>query len=257
MIRGLYTAVSAMITNQQKQNVVVNNLANMDTNGYKSKQLLTKSFDELKLEGYNNYANGTKQKQTIGNISPGVSMDEAITNFNQGPIKTTDNKMDVAIQGKGFFLVSDVAGNQFYTRNGNFRTDNQGDLITSEGYYVLGTNTATGAVGHINVGNQKFEVAKDNTISLDGNAMYKFNIVDFNDYNKLKKEGDNLYSGGGAVKVNDALTIQSAIESSNVDMVSEINNMMTISREYEANQKIIQAMDSKLAKIASEIGSVR
>ncbi|WP_343098781.1 flagellar basal body protein, partial [Clostridioides difficile] len=56
MIRGLYTAVSAMITNQQKQNVVVNNLANMDTNGYKSKQLLTKSFDELKLEGYNNYA---------------------------------------------------------------------------------------------------------------------------------------------------------------------------------------------------------
>lgn len=257
MIRGLYTAVSAMITNQQKQNVVVNNLANMDTNGYKSKQLLTKSFDELKLEGYNNYANGTKQKQAIGNISPGISMDEAITNFNQGPIKTTDNKMDVAIQGKGFFLVSDVAGNQFYTRNGNFRTDNQGDLITSEGYYVLGTNTATGAVGHINVGNKKFEVAKDNTISLDGNAMYKFNIVDFNDYNKLKKEGDNLYSGGGAVKVNDALTIQSAIESSNVDMVSEINNMMTISREYEANQKIIQAMDSKLAKIASEIGSVR
>lgn len=165
--------------------------------------------------------------------------------------------MDVAIQGKGFFLVSDAAGNQFYTRNGNFRTDNQGDLITSEGYYVLGTNTATGAVGHINVGNQKFEVAKDNTISLDGNAMYKFNIVDFNNYNNLKKEGDNLYSGGGAMKVNNALTIQSAIESSNVDMVSEINNMMTISREYEANQKIIQAMDSKLAKIASEIGSVR
>ncbi len=66
-----------------------------------------------------------------------------------------------------------------------------------------------------------------------------------------------MYSGGGAMKVNNALTIQSAIESSNVDMVSEINNMMTISREYEANQKIIQAMDSKLAKIASEIGSVR
>ena len=123
MIRGLYTAVSAMITNQQKQNVVVNNLANMDTNGYKSKQLLTKSFDELKLEGYNNYANGTKQKQIIGDISPGISMDETITNFNQGPIKTTDNKMDVAIQGKGFFLVSDAAGNQFYTRNGNFRTE--------------------------------------------------------------------------------------------------------------------------------------
>lgn len=257
MIRGLYTSVSAMITNQQKQNVVVNNLANMDTNGFKSKQLLMKSFDELKLDSYNNYVNGTKQKQELGGISPGVSMDETITNFNQGPIRQTDNKMDVAIQGKGFFAVSDAAGNQFYTRNGNFRTDNQGDLITSEGYYVLGTNTATGAVGHINVGNKKFEVEKNNTISIDGNPMYKFNMVDFGDYNKLKKEGDNLYSGEGGVPANNALTVQNAVESSNVDMVSEINNMMTISREYEANQKIIQAMDSKLARIANEIGSVR
>lgn len=256
MLRSIYTSISSMITNQQRQNVVANNLANSNTIGYKSEKILTKSFDEINIVNYDNYINGKQYGKEIGKISLGLSIDETITSFEQGTIVATDNKMDMAIQGEGFFTVEDEQGNRFYTRDGNFRTDVQGYLTTNEGYYVLGNNIETNNTERINLGNSNLNVSKENIISIDDVPSYKFNIVRFDNMQEVNKIGDNLYQAQNGINV-DTTIIQGSLESSNVNIISESNDMIMYSREYEACQKVIQTIDSTLDKIANEIGAVR
>jgi len=234
-----------------------NNIANINTYGYKNEKLLSKSFDEIKLQNNDNYKNGTPGKKELGGVSFGVSIDETITDFSQGILKETNKKTDVGIQGSGFFSVMDPEGNIYYTRDGSFRIDNQGNLITNTGNYVLGNNLDNGNMEPINVGQSSMAVSPNNIISLDGVNKYSFNIVDFDDYKDLKKQGDNLYSGENSRPANDTFVKQGFIETSNIDITTEISNMMTFVREYEANQKVIQTIDSTLQKIANEIGAVR
>lgn len=257
MLRSIYTSVSSMITNQQRQNVISNNLVNSNTIGFKGEKLLTKSFDEIDIVNDDNYINGIPHKEYVGGISLGLSIDETVTNFEQGAIVPTDNKMDMAIQGEGYFTVEDEQGNKFYTRDGNFRVNAQGYLTTNQGYYVLGNNIATNNSERINLGNSKLEVSKNNVISIDSNPSYKFNIVKFENMKEnISKIGDNLYQGKNGINT-DPTIVQSALEISNVNVISESNDMIMYSREYEACQKIIQTMDSTLEKIANEIGVVR
>ena len=256
MIRGLYTSVSSMITLEQKQSVTTNNIANINTYGYKNEKLLSKSFDEVKLQNNDNYKNGIPQKTELGGLSFGVSIDETVTDFSQGILKETNKKTDMGIQGSGFFPVRSSEGNTYYTRDGSFRVDNQGNLITNTGYYVLGSNINTGNVEPINIGQGSISV-HNNVISVDGVNKYTFNIVDFDDYSSLKKQGDNIYSGENGRAIENTFVKQGFIETSNIDIMSELTNMITITREYEANQKVIQTIDSTLQKIANEIGAIR
>lgn len=256
MLRGLYTSVSSMITNEKRQAVITNNLANINTIGYKNEKLISKSFDEVSLSNRDRFAGGKGHKQILGNISLGVAMDDVVVNYTQGVVKQTGNKMDIALSGKGFFKVEDKNGQQFYTRNGNFREDTMGKLVTSDGYYVLGTNVQTGAVEPIQVNGGTFEVSRDNVISINNTQMYKFNIVDIGDYTELNKVGNNVYTGKGEIAIDGVETVQSAVETSNVDMISEVTDMMMYMREYEASQKVIQTIDSTLDKIANQIGAV-
>lgn len=255
MIRSLYTAASSMITTQQRQNVIGNNLVNASTIGYKSEKLIAKTFDDFEVVNYDRYINGKPIRQDLGNINLGLGIDETVTNFEQGNIVPTDSKLDVAIQGQGYFTVEDTQGNRYYTRDGNFRVDSQGYLTTNQGYYVLGQNTGTNNLERISVGNQSVDISPDNRIFLNGQQSYKFNIVNFNEKD-LGKVGDNLYSGKNPTNINSTI-IQGALENSNVNVIAETNEMMMYSREYEANQKIIQTIDSTLEKIANEIGVVR
>lgn len=256
MLRSIYTSVSSMVTNQQRQNVIANNLANANTIGYKSEKLLSKSFEQIDVITYDNYINGNQYDNEIGKISLGLSIDETITNFEQGPIIPTDNNMDMAIQGEGYFTVEDNYGNIFYTRDGNFRVDAQGYLTTNQGYYVLGKNIYTNDSERMNIGNSSLNVSKENVVSIDNNPLYQFDIVDFDDLKTIKKVGDNLYQAEGGINVNPTI-IQGSLEHSNVNIISESNDMIMYSREYEACQKVIQTIDSTLEKIANEIGSVR
>lgn len=256
MIRSIYTSVSSMITNQQRQNIISNNIVNSNTPGYKSEKMLTKSFDDFDVFNYDKYVNGVAFRQDLGTINLGMSIDETITDFNQGPIVPTDNNMDMAIQGEGYFTVEDAFGNRFYTRDGNFRVDPQGYLTTNQGYYVLGNNVETNNTERINISNAKLTVGNDNTISIDSKPSYKFNIVRFENMQAVNKVGDNLYQAENGINVEPKI-VQGALESSNVNIISESNDMLMYSREYEACQKIIQTIDSTLQKIANEIGTVR
>lgn len=256
MIRSMYTSVSAMINLEKKQSIVTNNIANINTSGYKSEQLISKSFGEIKLIDSNRYTD-KGANYNIGSLNPGVKIDEIYTDYGQGNLIKTDNKTDFAIEGNGFFEVEDLNGNKFYTRDGVFRINEQGYLVTSAGYYVTGNNTSNDATERIYVGNSKLLLNKDNELNIQGQGTFKFNIVEFENLKNLINVGENVYKGEGALESLNSIARQGYKEGSNVDIIDQQNQLIANLREFEANQKITQSVDSILRQIASEIGTVR
>ncbi|MGL5756438.1 MAG: flagellar hook-basal body complex protein [Paraclostridium sp.] len=257
MLRGIYTSVSSMLNLQERQSVLTNNMANLKTNGYKEDKLISKSFDEMTLSNNDNYKNGVPTNQVLGGLSFGTKIDEINTNFKQGTFSQTENNSDFALNGSGFFQVRDYEGNIFYSRDGSFKVNSQGYLVTNGGHQVMGINQSTGSTEPINVGNGKMTMTPSNELVIEGGNSYKFSIVDFNDYKKLKKVGDNLYSGNNPINTNNYSIKQGYVEGSNVDYISAMAEGMETIKEFEANQKVIQTIDSTLKQIANEIGSVR
>lgn len=261
MIRGLYTAVSGMITQGAKQEVITNNLANADTVGFKSDNLLIKKFDDVLIENYDKISGNKNVRNVIGSMSFGSAIDGTSTSFTQGLISQTDSPTDFAVDGRGFFSINskDENGNPqlMYTRDGNFHVDNNGFLVTSSGDNVMGTNLKTKEVEPIKVNNSKIVSDTNNNISLDGKLSYKLNMVDFDNYATLRKSGDNLYIGGTPNNNQNIAVKQNSLEKSNVNVTNEIINMMTVMRSYESNQKVIASIDETLGKAVNEVGSVR
>ena len=257
MLRGIYTSVSSMLTLQARQSVVTNNLANINTTGYKEETLVGKSFEEVELYNKDKYINGKGTLQQLGSMSFGVRIDETATSFKQGNLVSTDNNTDFALEGDGFFKIIDENNNTFYTRDGSFKIDTQGYLVTNAGHYVAGINSATGNEEPIYVGNEKVSLTPDNNIVINGVNLYKFKVVDFDNYDNLVKVGENLYSGEGSYDANGFNIKQGYLEGSNVDYINSTALLMETVNEFEANQKVIQTIDSMLSKIANEVGSVR
>ena len=140
MLRSMYASVSSMLTLQARQGVITNNLANINTTGYKGQTVVAKSFDDVLLHNKDSYENGVSNVKDLGSLSFGVRIDDTFTSYNQGSLFSTDNNTDFAIVGSGFFQVSDDANNTYYTRDGSFTLDSEGKLVTSDGYYVLTTD---------------------------------------------------------------------------------------------------------------------
>lgn len=263
MIRSIYTAVSGLINQEARQDVISNNLANANTVGYKKDSLITKKFDDVMIQNYDKVVNGKNVRNVIGSLSMGSKIDETYVNHEQGVIEATSKDTDFAIQGNGFFVVSrnDGINNQnYYTRNGHFHINQNGDLVSSNGDRVMARNQNTGALEPINVV-RNGEVAKikcdeNGNISLNGVPTYKMYIADFADYNNLKKMEDNLYSGQNPIEATNAKVEQSALEKSNVDVMAEVSDMMMTMRSFESNQKIVQSLDEVLGKTVNEVGRV-
>lgn len=260
MIRGLYTAVSGMITQEAKQDVITNNLANSDTIGYKSDDLGIKKFDDVLIENYDKIVDGKNVKNVIGSLSMGSQIDGTSTSYTQGDLQETDKPTDFAVDGGGFFSVArqnQLGGTQnYYTRNGHFHVDNNGYLVTEEGDKVLGVNTTTKKVEPIKVGSSKM-VYEAGSLMLDGKAAYKFKMTDFRNHTDLKKVGDNLFSGNNPIDTQNASVKQYNLERSNVNVTNEVINMMTVMRTFESNQKVIAAIDETLGKAVNDVGSIR
>lgn len=259
MIRGLYTAVSGMITQGAKQDVITNNIANANTVGFKGDNLAIRKFDDVLLENYDKVSGGKNVRNVIGSISNGSKLDSVNTDFTQGMIESTDKDTDFAIDGKGFFTVqrNDGTNNgQFYTRDGHFHVDMNGILANDSGDKVIGRNLQTNALEPIKVGNGTLVSDINGNISIDGNKAYKLYTVDFNDYKTLKKTGDNLYQGNNPTE-NNALVKQKSLEKSNVNIINAMSDMITTMRSFETNQKMVQSMDETLGKLVNDVGSVR
>ena len=260
MIRGLYTAVTGLITGEARQSVVTNNIANANTTGFKSENLSIKKFDDVLIQNYAKIVNGKNTRNTIGALSMGSKIDDLNTYFTQGVIQATEKATDFAIEGKGFFTVkrdNGIDNANYYTRSGDFHIDGQGYLVTDSGDKVLCKNRTTNQVEPLFVGDGKLQVDKSGNISVNGDNNYKLSTVDFTDYKSLKKIGDNLFQGANPLQNENITVRQNALEKSNVNVTNEIVNMMTILRNFESNQKVIQAMDETLGKAVNEVGTVR
>jgi len=259
MIRGLYTAVSGLITQEAKQNVITNNMANVNTVGFKGDTLAVKKFDDVLIANYDKIAGGKNVKNVIGSLSMGSKIDEVDTDFSTGMIQDTDKWTDFAVEGRGFFSVQrndGISSKEMYTRDGHFHVNATGYLVNDNGDNVLGINQSNGNKEPIYVGKDKFVSDNQGNLNIDGNPKYKLSTVDFNDYKALKKVGDNLYEGTNPVD-NNAVVKQNSLEKSNVNVINEMVNMMTVMRTFETNQKMVQAMDETLGKAVNEVGTVR
>jgi flagellar basal-body rod protein FlgG len=260
MIRGLYTAASGLITCEAKQDTITSNIANLNTVGYKSDNLVIKPFEEVLISNYDKIVGKTNVKNTIGSLTNGSKIDQTITAYTEGPLQDTDKETDFAIEGRGFFTVSrnNLPGGaqEYYTRDGHFRVDGQGYLVNDSGDNVLGVNANTGTKEPMLIGNRKISSDPAGNIYLDGVLGYNFSTADFQDYNTLKKVGDNLFQGNNPTNAQVNIK-QKTLEKSNVNSINEILNMMSTMRTFESNQKIIQAMDETLGKAVNEVGAVR
>lgn len=264
MVKGLYTAYTGMINEQRRLDILSNNLANADTNGYKKEGTTSQTFaDELAIKIKDTSDYGMAKK--LGTMSMGVHIGETYTDYSQGNFEVTDNSTDFALKGNGFFAISytDKAGNTSvkYTRDGAFTINTQGYLVTKDGDYVLNANDAvTGnANGCIQVDTtMPIVVDEFGNIYQNDQLVGTIGVVDFEDYNYLAKYGENLSDlvDGGTLIESEAKVVQGTIEASNVNVVSEMVDMITISRAYQAGQKIINAVDETLDKAVNQVGNV-
>ena len=265
MVKGLYTAFTGMVNEQKRLDVLSNNLANADTNGYKKEGTTSQTFaDELAIRIKDTSYFGMPKK--LGIMSMGVHIGETYTDYSQGNYKVTDNQTDFAINGNGFFAISytDKAGNTSvkYTRDGAFIVNTQGYLVTKDGDFVLNQNGAmtTDPNARIQVNpNLPIVVTPDGGIYQNDQLVGNIGLVNFEDYNYIAKFGENMYDivDGATLVASEATIDQGCLEASNVNVVSEMVNMITISRAYEAGQKVINSVDNTLDKAVNQVGRVQ
>lgn len=256
MIRGLYTAASGMITRQAQQESLSNNIANINTPGYKKDKIILKSFNELLIETRDRQIGSHNFKSTLGTLEFGVGIDENKPQFSQGILEDTGRDLDFAVSGDGFFTVVNSKGEERYTRDGRFKINSEGYLTTIEGDKVIGIDK----LGHklpIKVKGDEIKLGAGGIIE-NSDGQVKLLLESFKSGDDLVKEGTNYYKAVKDPTVSTESTIeQGKLERSNVDALEAITDMIAIMRSYESNQKVIQQMDETLGKTVNEVGSIK
>lgn len=256
MIRGFYTSVSGLITLQNDQEVITNNITNVNNTGYKKRELTKSSFEDVMISNRQKLLGDKYVRNNIGSLNLGVKVNDVETIFTQGSFKTTDNMTDFAIDGRGFFVAQN--GNQeVYTRDGNFKINQQGYLITNDGAEVLGVNNTTGAREPIYIGGANFSLDGENNVNIEGiGATHKLLTADFENYNSLEPLGENYITLDNPIYNATVNVRQNVLESSNVDPSTELVKLMEVKRQFETNQKFIKMQDETVQKAANELGRV-
>ena len=236
-------------------NITANNLANINTRGYKREVVNVKSFDEVLINAMQ--FNVSERGKALGSVSFGNSIDEKRFVFDQGFMEQTGFKTDLAIRGDGFFILSTPNGETQYSRSGNFTFDQDGYLISQEGYYVMGQQ------GRIQIPNKKIHVDLKGVVNTeDGEGNYirvdQIAIADVNDTKALFKLPSGYYTtNANNIKAPGKIDImQSFLESSNVSIVEETREMMDAKRNFESCQQVIKMLDDVMGKASSEIGKL-
>jgi len=258
MIRSLWISKTGLDAQQTQMDVIANNLANVSTNGFKRSRAV---FEDLLYQNIRQPgAQSSQQTQLPSGLQLGTGVRPVATerNFTQGNLQQTGNSKDVAIQGDGFFQVLLPDGTTAYTRDGSFQVNNQGQLVTSSGYSVQPAITIPSDVTSMTIG-------RDGTVSITqaSNAtstqIGTLQLSTFTNPAGLMAKGENLFvetSASGTANTvtpgtNSAGTLsQGYVETSNVNVVEELVNMIQTQRAYEINSKAITTSDQMLQKLA-------
>ncbi len=258
MLKGLYTAYTGMLNEQHRMDTLTNNLANASTVGFKKEGATSQAFDSILTVKVKDQSVGTKNVERMGRNNPGVRIGENYTDFTQGSFRITDNTYDLALAGEGFFAVefTNKAGetSTMYTRAGQFTLNREGYLVTEDGDYVLDTQNRRIRLNTL----AETQISDNGTISQNGVNVARIQVTDFEDYNYLEKYGETYYCPvEGARTTTASAEVKSGyLEMANVQIVSEMVNLISITRAYESSQKIIQAYDSSLEIAANQLGKV-
>jgi flagellar basal-body rod protein FlgG len=188
----------------------------------------------------------------IGTTGYGVKLERINTNFEQGVLEVTQNELDFALEGDGFFTVLDSNDNEMYTRNGSFKLNENGELVTTEGFKVKGFE------GVIKIEGSAVSVNDFGEILVDGTVVDKFDIINIENTYDLRKIGSSFYTMNENSEIveleTDAKVVQGFLETSNAVAIEEMIEMLDLYRTYEANQKMVRAYDETIQKSANEIG---
>lgn len=284
MVRGIFTAASGMLAQEHRLDAIANNIANVETSGYKRDTSVHKAFPELLIRRMSD--DGVRQfplrseplgsydiAPVVGKLGTGVEQNEVFTVFEQGEFQQTGNPLDLALEGQGFFAVQTPLGER-YTRNGEFMIGPEGLLVTKQGYPVLGEN------GPIEIKMNNFQIDKEGRIyanprylddpnrlvSVEENEWEERVLVDqlqlvrVREPRYLQKQGDSLYrttweSGEAEIAQGEErpTILQRFLEGSNVNPVKEMVEMIEVNRAYEANQKVVQTQDQSTGQLLNLI----
>lgn len=261
MVRGLYTAWTGMVNEQKRLDVISNNMANASTTGYKKQNVTSQSFDDELAVRINDNNRDTTSKYPIGYMNLGVKIGETYHDFSQGSLRETGNTYDLALSGDGFFTIQTTnkqgETSTKYTRDGSFTVNTEGYLVTKDGDYVLDTNGERIQIpGAQTAQNVVFD--QNGNILVDGQQVATLGIAAFENPQALLLYGENMYEATDAagLQASTAMVNQGYLEMSNTNVVEEMVDMITITRAYEAGQKMIQTVDGSLQKAVNEIGKV-
>jgi flagellar basal-body rod protein FlgG len=238
--------------------IMTNNLANASTVGYKKEGSTSQSFDDVLTVKIKDASVGLSNVQRTGIKNPGVKIGENYTDFSQGSFRETGNTYDLALSGDGFFAIefTNKAGetSTMYTRAGQFTLNKEGYLVTEEGDYVLDTQNKRIQLDTLT----DASISTTGLISQDGKDIAQIQVADFEDYDYLEKYGETYYRPlEGARQTTGTASINSGyLEMSNVQVVSEMVNLISITRAYESNQKIVQTYDDSLEIAVNQLGKL-
>ena len=286
MVKGLYTAYTGMITEQNRMDIQTNNLANVNSTGFKEERSVSRSFRDLLGLKIKDYSDAPWTARRLGLMNPGVKLDGTYTNFEQGALRQTDQKFDVALNnglpnvdddsvndnmsagGNAFFATSFASddpdgGGQLikYTRDGNFTLTEDGYLVTSEGNNVLDVNNNPIQLDPI----ADTTILQDGSIIQNQNVVATIQVARFDSPQFLQRYQDNSFiiGDGGAQVISttaaeaNATVNQGYLESSNISVVNEMTSIITIQRNYDTNAKAMQAEDDTLDVAVNQLGRIQ
>ena len=227
MERGLYIAASGMLAEQARQDLIAHDLANASTPGYKSDRVASRSFGEMLLTD-------TRSGRTIGGLGLGTQIDAQVTDTSPGPLRDTGEPLDFAVEGLGYFAVRTSTAIR-YTRAGLYSASARGTLVTPAGDDVLGP------------GGQPIRIGADGRVGADEVGVVSLASA--------RRQDDNLFTGTprGAAP---GTVRPGSLESSAVDPVHTMVEMLGSLRTFEAGQRVITTIDATLQKAANQVGSL-
>lgn len=266
MFRGFYTAAAGMMAQNRYSDLLSNNLANVNTPGYKAGQGVIRSFPNMLIDRIDNM-----NSQNIGELSTGVYMDESVPDFSMGPLRQTTQSTDMALisanipeneetgrPGALFFSVMNGESEPRYTRNGHFNVDGQGRLVTPSGEQVMDMNGEA-----IQLNTSDFNVRSDGTVVENGEEVAQIQIAYAADPYQLEKTGSGLFrlndgadplpAANGNPDVGFSIK-QGFLEESNVSSEQTMTQLMSSYRLFEANQKILKTYDRSMQLAATKVG---
>ncbi len=269
MINGFYTSASGMNVQLVNQDVLANNLANVNTPGYKKDFTVVQAFPNVLLHRIDDRADASpvavpppwsaQASPMIGEMGKGAEVAGVVTDYADGATMQTHNPLDLALRGNAMFTVQMPDGSYAYTRAGNFTLNSQDQLVTQAGQPVMGRR------GPIVIQPQQsgsVVIDAKGQVTVDGSVVDNLMLTTFQQPNDLAKQGSDLYvskDGVGLTTDPSQLTAtvqQGYLENSNVSAIQEMVNMISVLRAYESDQKSIMAQDQTLNAAVNQVGNL-